>query len=102
MAKGRRGFTMYEVFIVLAIIGIIAVMFRGAFVGPETAIRAAENMGFQNIQVVEKNWFLVGLRGCDERDAAKFVIRATNVLNKEVTFEVCTGWPFKGATIRSN
>ena len=43
---------------------------------------------------------MIGFRGGDDGDAARFTAIATNPIGKEVVVEVYAGWPFKGATIR--
>ena len=88
--------------IVVIVVAIVLSIFRGLFVDQLIAVRALEKQGYENIQISEKDWFIVGLRGCDGKDAAKFVARATNSLKKEVELNVCVGWPFKGATIRTD
>ncbi len=103
MSHNQKGFTLIEVAIVLAIIAILFFsLFRGTFVSPDIATRALEKQGYENIQILEKNWFLVGVRGCDGKDAAKFVAKVTNPAKKSVEVNVCVGWPFKGATIRTD
>lgn len=74
---------------------------RGLWVNENVAVRALETQGYQNIQVVDHVWFAVGMRGCGEKDAARFTVRATNALGKNVELYVCSGWIFKGATIRT-
>ncbi|MDP3778616.1 MAG: hypothetical protein Q8R30_01030 [bacterium] len=86
---------------VLTIGAIVVALFSGLFIGEQIAIRALENQGFANVRIVDKQWFLVGMRGCG-RDAAKFTARAVNPAQREVDIFVCVGWPFKGATVRSN
>ena len=97
-----KEFTLFDVMIALLVAGLILVsLFSGIFVGPSIAIRALENQGFSNIRIVEKQWFLVSMRGCGQ-DAVKFTARAVNPAHKEVELFVCVGWFFKGATVRSN
>lgn len=92
--------------LVLAIMAVLTILFltffRGIFVDSDRATRALKKQGYENVQILEKNWFVVGLRGCDEKDAAKFVARATNPAGKIVEVNVCVGWPFKGATVRTD
>ncbi len=85
--------------LVVAIIGLS--IGRGIFVDESVAARALENQGFSEVNIVEKHWFFVGFRGCDSGDAAQFVVRCKNPANKEVEVFVCSGWPFKGSTIRT-
>lgn len=90
---------------IVTVFFILLVVFsecRGVFItNDDVAVRALENQGFTNIRVVDGEWFFVGLRGCGS-DAKKITARAVNLLQKEVNIFVCVGWPFKGATVRSN
>ena len=100
MFRNQKGSTdLWEVVIIVVILFFF--LFRGVFADPSVATRALETHGFSNVQILEKDWFLVGLRGCGG-DAAKIVARATNSAKKIVEVNVCVGWPFKGATIRTD
>lgn len=88
-------------FVVFFVIVFFAI-FGGIWADPQLAIRAAENQGFSQVRIVDKSWFAVSFKGCSNSDAAKFSIKAINPSGKEVEMSVCVGWPFKGATLRSN
>ena len=95
-------FPWFNVVMAFLTVGVIVVgLFSGIFIGEQIAVRALENQGFTNVRIVDKQWFLVGMRGCG-RDAAKFTARAVNPAQREVDIFVCVGWPFKGVTVRSN
>ncbi len=79
----------------------VLVCARGSFVDPQVAVKALDAQGYSNIQIVDHSWFAVGLRGCDTSDAARFTANATNPAGKQTQIYVCTGWIFKGATIRT-
>ena len=83
---------------------IIAVFFiwfgMGIFANQNVAVRTLEAQGYSNIQIVDHAWFVVGLRGCDEKDAARFTAKVTNPAGKPAEVYVCTGVIFKGGTIR--
>jgi len=97
----RRRESNFNVIIILAMIAVIVLaFFRGAFVSEDAAIKTLEAQGFSNITIVDHAWFAVGFRGCDEKDAARFTARVTNPAGKEATVYVCTGFLFKGGTIR--
>jgi hypothetical protein len=66
---------------------------------PVTA--AMRTHGFTNVTIQDMSWFVVGFRGCQADEAAKFEVTATNPIGQQVSFLVCTGWPFKGGTIRT-
>ncbi len=65
------------------------------------AIRSLENQGYTNVQVTHKAWFMVGLRGCDEKDTARFDMKATTpgTNGVEVELSLCKGL-FKNFTPR--
>lgn len=103
MSRNQNGFTLIEVALSLTIIVILFfVFFRGFFVNSDIAARALEKQGYEDVQIMEKAWLLIGLRGCDGKDAAKFVAKVTNPAKKSAEVYVCVGWPFKGATIRTD
>lgn len=91
-----------EIVKLLIVVGllVIATQFRGIFVKENVAIRTAHVNGFTEIKVVDKVWFLPALRGCSEKDAVRFTVRAKNFKGEEVEFYVCSGWLFKAATVR--
>lgn len=76
-------------------------LFRGALVSDDVALNTFRNQGYTNIHITDKAFFMVGLRGCDGSDAARFTAMVTNAQGKEVPLYVCSGWPFKGGTIRN-
>jgi hypothetical protein len=99
----RGGFTLIELLLILVVVAVIFLsVFRGAFVGEDIATRALEKQGYSDIRITKHNWFLIGLRGCDARDAAKFTAKVKNPAGKDAEVFVCTGWIFKGATIRTD
>lgn len=93
----------------LVVVGVVAFCFvllfgnyfAGAFAPEDRALRAVEALGFTDVHVVRHTWFLVGLHGCDDRDAALFEVEGTNQNGTPVRIFVCSGWPFKGSTIRT-
>lgn len=88
--------------------GTIALFLLASFVGCGRGILASNTAareaviahGFTDVKVTDHAWFAVGLRGCDEKDAARFTVAATNPKGDRVTLVVCSGVIFKGATIR--
>ena len=97
-----RDFPLFEsVISVLTVLLIVLLLFAGLLIDQPIAIKALENQGFTNVRITDKQWFLVVMRGCGS-DAAKFTARAKNPIQQEVEIFVCVGWPFKGATVRSN
>ena len=86
---------------VFVILLVILSVCRGSFVNEETVISAIENQGYSNVTVTDHAWFLVGYRGCDAHDAARFTVTAINPVGREVEIYACSGFPFKKITIRS-
>ena len=74
---------------------------RGCNVTDSEAINAMEVNGFTHVKVVRKIWFLPGFAGCSTHDAVAFTVTAINVKGDKVNMLVCSGWPFKGATVRT-
>lgn len=102
---GRRsgstaGAVIQLVFWLLVIILSISASCRGCFASEQQAVRALENAGYSKVEITDHHWILVTLQGCGA-DAAKFDAMAINPAGKKVSVYVCVGWPFKGATIRS-
>ncbi len=93
--------TLSALFLIVLVLIVCLAPFRGALVSEESAVRALEVQGFSGIRVTEHAYFLLGLRGGDENDAARFTAEAKNPAGKDVTVYVFVGWPFKGATIRT-
>ena len=87
--------------VLLFLVLIIGSCGRGALVNEDVAVRALDTQGYSDIKITDSAWFAVGLRGCDEKDAARFTATAKNPAGKQVKVYVCTGWIFKGATIRT-
>lgn len=86
---------------VIVMATVFVYIFGGLFVDSSVAVKALKNQGFTNVQVLDRDWLLVGFRGCDGLDAAKFTVRAVNPVGDTVETCVCSGWPFKNATIRT-
>ncbi len=104
--RNRKGSSDGIVSLIILLIFIFVVFplvsCRGAFVNKDIAVRALEKQGYSNIEIINHQYFLVGWKGCDDKDAAKFTARAINPTGNKVEVFVCTGWFLKGATIRTN
>lgn len=92
-------FAVFWILIILLI--FVVATFRGSWVDKSEATRAFETQGYTNVQITEHKWFFVGVRGCEGGDAARFDATVRNPAGKQVRLFVCVGWPFKGATIRT-
>ena len=88
-------------YVVAMLIIFLSFGMRGSCADEEQAIRAAENLGFSEVKVIEKSIWFIGFKGCSASDAALFEVVAKNPVGREVEVGVCVGWPFKGATMRS-
>ncbi len=66
----------------------------------EVAVKTLDSQGYTDIKVIDNSWYAVGLRGCDQNDAARITATAKNPAGKTVTIYVCTGL-WKGGTIRT-
>jgi hypothetical protein len=94
---GGRSVILYAV---LVLVIFFVVVGRGIFASQDVAVRALEAQGYSDIQIVDHAWFAVGLRGCDDKDAARFTAKVTNPAGKSAELYVCTGVIFKGGTVR--
>lgn len=87
---------------VLCIILTILWQFCGFLVPEKKATKELEVQGYSNITIIDRDWFFIPLRGGAPDDLVRFEAEATNPAGKNVVVVVYSGWPFKGATIRSN
>ena len=74
----------------------------GAFVNSEHVANAVEKQGYRNVRIVSKHIFFVTWRGCGADDKAAFKATAMNATGQQVDLTVCSGWLFKGVTVRTN
>lgn len=103
MDKTQKGQGIAQfLFVIFIIFLIVFGIFRGAFVSKEKAQMAATSLIDTNAVIEDKIILFVGLRGCDEGDAALFTIKPfTNDQDVFVDDAIlCSGWPFKGFTPR--
>lgn len=92
--------------LMLYVVCIIAVIFfsafRGTLVSEQRAIRALEKRGYSDIKITDKSVLLVHWRGCGTTDAVKFDAVAKNPRGTLTDVYVCSGWLFKGTTVRTD
>lgn len=62
---------------------------------PEKATALLETQGYEDIQITGFKFF-----GCSEDDLSRTGFIATGMNGQQVEGVVCSGWFFKGATIR--
>jgi len=86
--------------IILGIAGILLMYLPGIFISESSAKRAVEHAGYEQVEIVDKDIFLLEYRGCGKDDSAKFdIIAVSKATGEKVEFYVCGGI-FKGFTIR--
>lgn len=93
----RSTVLIYIIFLIIAIFLVSA----GNFVDESVAVEALHKQGFTDIKIIEKDWLFVGYRGCSDDDSVKFTAIAKNPRNETVEVYVCSGWLFKGSTVRT-
>lgn len=97
--SGRQE-TIFHVALLTAILVMAVVGFGiGMIADRAVAVRTLEAQGYSDIKITHHAWFLVGFRGCDRNDAARFTARARNPAGRPAEVYVCTG-VLKGGTIR--
>ena len=97
MDDGKITFVVIALFLVIMLVALV----RGVLVDEKVAILSLESQDYSNAKITDHTWFAVGLRGCDSKDAARFTARVTNPAGNVTEVYVCTGWLFKGSTIRT-
>lgn len=85
----------------IAIILVIIYQFAGFFVPESKAVNELQVQGYSNIQIIDRAWLTIYWRGGAADDVVRFQAKADNPIGKNVEVYVYSGWPFKGATIRS-
>lgn len=73
----------------------------GAWVEPQVATRALDAQGYSDIHITDQSWFFVGWQGCGAGDNVRFTAKAKNPAGKPTEVYVCSGFFFKGSTIRT-
>lgn len=100
MNKNKLTIRELIIYYVAPILFVLLLFVRGMLVEPSVAVNALQNQGYSDVEVVDSSWILVNFQGCGS-DAAIFHCKAINPAGKKVDINVCVGWPFKGATVRS-
>jgi hypothetical protein len=83
----------------LGLLFLVMIVFGGAFVDPSCATRTLTAHGFSDIKVTDHSWFVVGLRGGDVGDIARFTAEVTNCKGQRTKVYVFTGF-LKYSTVR--
>jgi len=97
----RSSFTVYDLLVSIALMVILGLTFaRGALVSNNDVALRTLRAEFTNVEVTDRAWFLVGLRGCSTSDAVRYTATVTNAQGKNVELYVCSGAFFKAGTVR--
>jgi hypothetical protein len=67
--------------------------------GEEKAIEFAEDQGYSDVHLTDKDIFLPEWKGCGKSDVVGYDLEATSARGSQVELIVCKGI-FKGATLR--
>ncbi len=102
ISTSKGNVTLYDLLGIVVVVVILAAFFfpTGLWVPESRAVSALETQGFSDIKVTDKDIWFVSLKG-GHGDSVRFTASATNPIGKRVTIYVFSGWPFKGATIRT-
>jgi len=65
------------------------------------ALFNVEKQGYAKVALGTKHYIFVSFRGCSSHDAAMWEAKGINAHGKKVDLIVCSGWPFKGVTVRT-
>ena len=85
---------------VFALLFLVASLFRGLMVDPKESLRVADTFGFRNVAIVSTQWFLPLFAGCDAGDALAVNLAVTDQQGRTAAVLACSGWPWKGWTMR--
>lgn len=92
--------TVFVFTFIFFVAALIFGVFGGLLVKEDGAIQLLEAQGFSDVNITSHQWLFVGLRGCEDSDAAKFTFEATGPNGQIVdNLFVCKGL-FKGYTLR--
>lgn len=80
---------------------IVLYLFIGLTISPNNSIKLLETSGFTQVELMDRDWFMVSLRGGDEEDVVRFKFSAVNPVGKKVVVYVYSGI-LKSATIRAD
>jgi len=101
MGRSNSGLIEAAMMVVLVVLVIFSTFLPGLLVDQRVAVDAMGSAGYTNVQVVSRWTFLVGIAGCSGEDSVKFDVIATGPNGKQIkNAYVCSGFLFKGSTIR--
>lgn len=95
--RNRSGILISIAALVLVLGGVWT--FGAITVSEPGAQRAAETMGFTEVQVANSGFMFTSWRGCDDKDYSWYKVNAVNPTGESVELTVCRGL-FKGYTVR--
>ena len=91
---------IYVTPLLIVVLANVALQIIALNISPDSAIKAAETLGYTNVTVTDRQTFMLGLKGCGNGDGVKFNITATDPKGQTQAFYFCQGFLFKGATPR--
>jgi prepilin-type N-terminal cleavage/methylation domain-containing protein len=104
MRRTQAGFTLFELLIAICVAAVLftasAVMAGRFFVEDRDALRAAQDSGLVEAEVVERHNFFAGRSGCSSGDAVAFTVAGTAASGERETVTVCCGTWFHGCAAR--
>lgn len=104
MRRTQAGFTLFELLIAVSVAAVLftvaAVMAGRFFVEDRDAVRAAQDGGLVEAEVVDRHNFFAGRSGCSSGDAVAFSVAGTNAGGERETVTVCCGTWFHGCAAR--
>jgi hypothetical protein len=101
LSKITKSISLFDPFFVFCLILIISWQFCGLLVSEEKAISELEVQGYSSVKIIDRDWAFIPLRGGALDDVVRFEATATNPVEKSINVCIYSGWPFKGATVRS-
>lgn len=104
MRRNQAGFTLFELLIAVSVAAVLctvaAVMAGRFFVEDRDAVRAAQDSGLVEAEVIERHNFFAGRSGCSSGDAVAFTVAGTAADGERDTVTVCCGTWFHGCEAR--
>lgn len=85
--------------VVLFFLLVVVPPIAGAMTSDHKAFGALEQVGYTNVELIDKEVYFIGFKGCGKSNSALFTMRGTDPIGKDRTVVVCAG-VLKGGTLR--